>query len=79
MFLLIIIILISFGLTFAILPWLIDGLKERGIFVRDYYKLKRTYIPREGGLAILFACGLMITLFPLLIYLTRRMIDMRKK
>lgn len=57
------------------MPFLILGLKERRIFVRDYHKLGKTYIPREGGLALLFACGLMITLFPLFIYLTRRMID----
>jgi UDP-N-acetylglucosamine--dolichyl-phosphate N-acetylglucosaminephosphotransferase len=57
------------------MPWLIKGLQEHGIFVRDYYKLGKTYIPREGGLALLFACGLMITLFPLFIYLTRQLIN----
>ncbi len=75
MYLLILITLFSFALTFALMPWLIKGLQERRIFVRDYYKLGKTYIPREGGLALLFACGLMITLFPLFIYLTRQMIN----
>ena len=54
------------------MPWLIRNLKLRGVLVRDYYKYKKTYIPREGGMVLLFACGLMITLFPLIIYFTRQ-------
>jgi UDP-N-acetylglucosamine--dolichyl-phosphate N-acetylglucosaminephosphotransferase len=54
------------------MPWLIRGLRLHGVLVRDYYKRKKTYIPREGGLILLFACGLMITLFPLIIYFTRQ-------
>ena len=57
------------------MPWLIRGLKLHGVLVRDYYKRKKSYVPREGGMILLFACGLMITIFPLVIYFTRRMID----
>ena len=52
------------------MPWLIRGLKLHGVLVRDYYKRTKTYIPREGGMILLFACGLMITIFPLIIYFT---------
>lgn len=54
------------------MPWLISQLMIRGVLVRDYYKHKKTYVPREGGLVLLFACGLMVTIFPIIIYLTRR-------
>jgi UDP-N-acetylglucosamine--dolichyl-phosphate N-acetylglucosaminephosphotransferase len=57
------------------MPWLIRGLHERGVLVKDYYKSKPTYIPDKGGLAIMFACGLMICIFPMLVYLTRRIFD----
>jgi UDP-N-acetylglucosamine--dolichyl-phosphate N-acetylglucosaminephosphotransferase len=55
------------------MPWLIRGLKLHGVLVRDYYKRKKTYVPREGGMILLFACGLMISLFPMIIYFTRRL------
>jgi len=55
----------------AMMPRFIDGLTRKGVIVRDYYKYKSTFVPTEGGIIILFACALMITLFPLLIYLTR--------
>ena len=58
------------------MPWLIRELRIRGVLVRDYYKKKKTYIPREGGLILLFACGLMITIFPLIIYFTRQVINL---
>ena len=67
--------LLSALFTFILMPWLIKGLTERGVLVKDYYKLKDTYIPDKGGLAIMFACGLMICLFPMLAYLTRRFDD----
>jgi UDP-N-acetylglucosamine--dolichyl-phosphate N-acetylglucosaminephosphotransferase len=63
---------LTFFMTMLAMPILIRNLKIRGVLVRDYYKRKKTYIPREGGLILLFACGLMITIFPLIIYFTRR-------
>jgi len=57
------------------MPIFIRGLKLHGKLVRDYYKRKKTYVPREGGFVLLFACGLMITIFPLIIYFTRRFFD----
>lgn len=62
-------------MTFAVMPWFIHGLKIHGVLVRDYYKFKKTYIPREGGMILLFACALMITIFPILIYFTNRVIN----
>jgi UDP-N-acetylglucosamine--dolichyl-phosphate N-acetylglucosaminephosphotransferase len=58
------------------MPWLIKNLRLRGGLVRDYYKYKKTYIPREGGMVLLFACGLMITLFPMIIYATRQFFNL---
>lgn len=78
MFLILVISLLSFAFTMYFIPFLIRGLTERGVVVKDYYKLKPTYIPDKGGLAIMFACGLMICLFPILVYLTRRFIDIFK-
>ncbi len=52
------------------MPWLIRGLKLHGKLVRDYYKHKKTYVPREGGMILLFACGLIITIFPIIIFFT---------
>ena len=74
MLLLIVITIFSFLMTFAVMPWFIHGLKIHGVLVRDYYKFKKTYIPREGGIILLFACALMVTIFPLIIYFTRRII-----
>ncbi|UCH89779.1 MAG: UDP-N-acetylglucosamine-1-phosphate transferase [Thermoplasmata archaeon] len=73
MLLIIVIAALSFIFTMIIIPTLITGLNERGVLVRDYYKRKPTYIPDKGGLALMFACGLMICLYPMLVYLTRRM------
>lgn len=56
------------------MPYFIHGLKIHGALVRDYYKFKKTYIPREGGIILLFACALMVTIIPLIIYFTRRLI-----
>ena len=75
MILILMVALLSALFTFILMPWLIKGLTERGVLVKDYYKLKDTYIPDKGGLAIMFACGLMICLFPMLAYLTRRFDD----
>jgi UDP-N-acetylglucosamine--dolichyl-phosphate N-acetylglucosaminephosphotransferase len=75
MLLIIVVTFFSFISTLVIMPWLIKGLRERGVLVRDYYKMRPTHIPDKGGLAIMFACGLMICLFPMLAYLTRRLID----
>ena len=75
MLLLIVITVLSFGMTMATMPWLIRQLKLHGVLVRDYYKFKKTYVPREGGVILLFACALMITIFPLIIYFTRRVFD----
>ncbi len=75
MLLLVVITLLSFIITFMAMPWLIRQLRFRGVLVRDYYKRKKTYVPREGGVMLLFACALMITLFPLIIYFTRRIIN----
>lgn len=71
MLLLIVITVISFLITYLAMPLLIENLKVRGVLVRDYYKRKKTYVPREGGMILLFACGLMITIFPIVIYFTR--------
>ncbi len=57
------------------MPWLIRGLKIHGILVRDYYKRKKTYIPREGGMVLLFASTLMITIFPVIILFARKIIN----
>lgn len=76
MLLLILITLISLAMTFALIPWLIEGLREKGSISKDYYKYNITYIPNEGGIAILFACGLMVAFFPLIVYLTRRIMSM---
>lgn len=74
MLLIIVITILSFVFTFFFIPFLINGLTERGVLVRDYYKLKPTYIPDKGGLAIMFACGLMICIFPMLVYVTQQII-----
>lgn len=76
MLLLIVITILSFIITFGLMPWLIRGLKTNGVLVRDYYKRKKTYIPREGGMILLFACGLMITIFPIIIFFTRYFITL---
>jgi len=73
--LLFVITIFSFIMTVVAMPWLIRELRVRGVLVRDYYKRKKTYIPREGGMVLLFACGLMITIFPLIIYFTRRVMN----
>lgn len=74
MLLIIVITILSFASTLIFMPKLIEGLTERGVLVRDYYKIRKTYIPDKGGLALMFACALMISLFPILAYVTRQII-----
>ncbi|KYC53999.1 MAG: phospho-N-acetylmuramoyl-pentapeptide-transferase [Candidatus Methanofastidiosum methylothiophilum] len=46
-------IFVSFFVTFFLIPKFIRMLKEEGHVVRDYYKLKETFVPTMGGLPIL--------------------------
>jgi len=81
MLFIVVIAILSAFFTFILMPKLIKGLTERGVLVRDYYKIRETYIPDKGGIAIMFACGLMICLFPMLAYLTRnftRILDLHE-
>lgn len=46
-------IFVSFLVTFFLIPKFITMLKEEGHVVKDYYKLKDTFVPTMGGLPIL--------------------------
>lgn len=44
---------LSFLVTFFLIPKFIIKLKEEGHIVKDYYKVKETFVPTMGGLPIL--------------------------
>lgn len=46
-------LLLSFLVTFFLIPRFIRKLKEEGHIVKDYYKIKETFVPTMGGLPIL--------------------------
>lgn len=46
-------IFVSFLVTFFLIPKFIRMLKQEGHVVKDYYKLKETFVPTMGGLPIL--------------------------
>lgn len=62
---LIIAFLVSFGITFTIMPYLIKYLMRRGIAGIDIHKPHKPEIPEMGGLAILIGllCSLIVTSF----------------
>lgn len=52
--------------TYISMPYFIRKLTEKGIVVKDYYKLKLTWVPDRGGIAILLVamvCFSLSTLF----------------
>lgn len=46
-------IIVSFLITFFLIPRFIQKLTEEGHVVKDYYKIKKTIVPTMGGLPIL--------------------------
>lgn len=46
-------IIVSFLITFFLMPRFIEKMIEEGHVVKDYYKIKETFVPTMGGLPIL--------------------------
>lgn len=46
-------LIISFSITFFLIPKFIQKFKEENLVVRDYYKINKTLVPTMGGLPIL--------------------------
>ena len=46
-------LIISFSITFFLIPKYIQKFKEENLVVRDYYKINKTLVPTMGGLPIL--------------------------
>ena len=57
-------LVISFALTFYILPIFIRKLEESGDVARDMYKRFKHEIPTRGGLAVLFSIYLTVVIVP---------------
>lgn len=73
-FILAITFLLSLILTFYYMPGLINKLRAKNIVVRDYYKKGKIYVPTNGGIAVLFVCLFMLTIFPVAFFIVGKLI-----
>jgi len=71
----IIIFLISFNITLALMPFFINKMKEKGFISSDMHKLNKPLIPQFGGIAILF--GIVASIIMINILLPESEIDLK--
>ncbi len=57
-------LIISFSLTYYILPVFIRKLQDNGYVVKDMYKRFKEDVPTKGGIAVIFAVYLTIVIVP---------------
>ncbi len=57
-------VVISFGITFYLMPIFIRKLEENGDVVRDMYKRFKHDVPTKGGLVVLFSIYLTVVIVP---------------
>lgn len=58
------------------MPGLINKLRAKNVTAVDYYKKDKRYTPTNGGIAVLFVCLFMLTMFPVAFYLVGRVITL---
>ena len=72
MYILVIIFLISFILTWYLMPFSINSLKEKDIVVVDKYKLNQPKIPTQGALIVIFCTFFTVSISTLISKLLNR-------
>jgi len=69
------IFIISFSVIYWSMPKIIKRLVGSKRVAKDMYKNGLPHIPTEGGIALLFVCFLMVSIFPLLFQIFNRIFD----
>lgn len=75
MILLLVTLILSLMAALWMMPKLIKGLKEHNMVVPDRYKKGQPEVPSKGGMILLFSCSFMITIIPVLIYVSRQTLN----
>jgi len=75
MILVLVAMILSLLAALWLMPKLIEGLKKHNMVVPDMYKKGRPLVPSKGGMILLFACSFMITVIPVLIYVSRQTLN----